>query len=95
MDHNTLQILIAMVIYMAAVIVIGIMYAKKANKLYYIQVVNDILDLKTKDREIKPFLKLKDNVQKIIVINKPISETRDENGFTVIGVVDFLLKFIK
>lgn len=70
-------------------------YAKKANKLYYIQVVNDILDLKTKDREIKPFLKLKDNVQKIIVINKPISETRDENGFTVIGVVDFLLKFIK
>lgn len=70
-------------------------YAKKANKLYYVQVVNDILDLKTKDREIKPFLKLKDNVQKIIVINKPISETREENGFTVIGVVDFLLKFIK
>ncbi len=32
MDSNTLQILIAMVIYMAAVIVIGVVYAKRANK---------------------------------------------------------------
>lgn len=32
MDGNTLQILIAMIIYMAAVIVIGILFAKKANK---------------------------------------------------------------
>lgn len=32
MDGNTLQILIAMVIYMAAVIVIGIVFAKRANK---------------------------------------------------------------
>ena len=32
MDGNTIQILIAMVIYMAAVIGIGLVYAKKANK---------------------------------------------------------------
>ena len=32
MDNSTLQILIAMVIYMAAVIGIGILYAKRANK---------------------------------------------------------------
>ena len=32
MDSNTLQILIAMVVYMAAVIGIGLMYAKTANK---------------------------------------------------------------
>ena len=32
MDGNTLQILIAMVIYMAAVIAIGVLYAKRANK---------------------------------------------------------------
>jgi len=31
MDSNTIQILIAMIIYMAVVIVIGIMFAKKAN----------------------------------------------------------------
>ena len=32
MDGNTIQILIAMIVYMAAVIVIGIVFAKKANK---------------------------------------------------------------
>ena len=32
MDSNILQILIAMIVYMAAVILIGLMYAKKANK---------------------------------------------------------------
>ena len=32
MDSNTIQILIAMVVYMAAVICIGVVYAKKANK---------------------------------------------------------------
>ncbi len=32
MDGNTIQILIAMIVYMAAVIVIGVVYAKKANK---------------------------------------------------------------
>lgn len=32
MDSNTIQILIAMVIYMAVVIVIGLVYAKKANQ---------------------------------------------------------------
>ena len=32
MDKNTIQILIAMVLYMAAVIVIGVVYAKRANK---------------------------------------------------------------
>ena len=32
MDGNTIQILVAMVVYMAAVIGIGIFYAKRANK---------------------------------------------------------------
>ena len=32
MDGKTLQILIAMVIYMAVVIVIGVVFAKRANK---------------------------------------------------------------
>ncbi len=32
MDKNTVQILIAMIIYMAAVIAIGVVYAKRANK---------------------------------------------------------------
>ena len=32
MNGNTLQILIAMVVYMAAVILIGVFYAKRANQ---------------------------------------------------------------
>lgn len=70
-------------------------YAKKYNRIYYIQVCNDLSNINTNNREITPFLKLKDQIQKIIVINKPINETKDENGFTIIGVADFLLRFIK
>lgn len=70
-------------------------YAVKGNKEYYVQVSNDISNRKTIDRETKPYFLLNDQVKKILVINKPIKETKDENGFTIIGVVDFLLRFIK
>ena len=70
-------------------------FARKGNRLYYIQVTDNINDAKTKAREYRPFLIINDQVQKIIVINKPLSETRDQNGFTVIGAVDFMLRFIK
>ena len=69
--------------------------AKKGAKKYYIQVCNDISSLETKNREIRPFLAAKDSFQKILVINKPLEETIDNNGFITIGVVDFLLRFIK
>lgn len=64
-------------------------FARKGNRYYYIQVCADINSIETKQREIKPFIKLNDQIQKIIVVNKPINETRDENGYTVIGIVDF------
>ena len=54
-----------------------------------------MFDEKTKKREIRPFVLLNDQIQKVIVVNKPIKESRDENGFTIIGVADFLLRFIK
>ena len=69
--------------------------AQRGIKKYYIQVANDISNAETKAREIKPFLALKDSIQKLIVINKPLEESLDLNGFTVIGVADFLLRFIK
>ena len=46
-------------------------------------------------RELRPFHKLNDQIQKIVVINKPIKETFDKEGYTIIGVADFLLRFIK
>ena len=69
--------------------------ATKGNRMFYIQVSSDISNELTKKREIKPYISLNDQIQKIIVINKPINEYRDENGFTIIGAVDFMLRFIK
>lgn len=69
--------------------------AKRGAKKYYIQVSNDISSLGTKEREIRPFVALNDSFQKIIVINRPLEETLDKNGFIIIGIAEFLLKFIK
>ena len=69
--------------------------ATKGSRMYYIQVASDISNEDTRNREIKPYISLNDQIQKIIVINRPINEMRDDHGFTVIGIVDFLLRFIK
>ncbi|WP_026498612.1 ATP-binding protein [Butyrivibrio sp. WCD2001] len=70
-------------------------YATKGVRSYYIQVTSDISNADTRAREVRPYILLNDQVQKILVINRPINETRDEQGFTVIGITDFLLRFIK
>lgn len=70
-------------------------YARKENKQFYVQVTADISYAETRTREFRPFFMLNDQITKIIVINKPINETIDENGFVVIGINDFLLRYIK
>ena len=70
-------------------------YATKGNRAYYIQVSESISNEMTKAREIRPYMLLNDQVQKIIVVNRPIKETRDTEGFTIIGITDFLLRFIQ
>ena len=70
-------------------------FARKDNRYYYIEVCSDISNVETKNREVKPYIGLNDQIQKIIVINKALKETRDQNGFTIIGICDFLLRFIK
>ncbi len=70
-------------------------YAVKGLRAYYIQVTADISNAETRAREVRPYMVLNDQIQKILVVNRPIGETRDENGFTIIGITDFLLKFIK
>ena len=69
-------------------------YAVKGNKKYYIQVSADISDATTRAREIRPYMLLNDEIVKIIVINKPVKESLDENGFVIIGITDFLLRYI-
>ena len=70
-------------------------YAIKGLKSLYIQVAADISNADTHEREIRPYFKLNDQVQKILVVNKPIKENMDENGFTIIGITDFLIRYIK
>lgn len=69
-------------------------YVKKGNTRMYIQIAANIDNEITKNRELRPYLKLKDQIRKVLVINKPIPEQYDENGFTIIGANEFLLKFI-
>ncbi len=69
-------------------------YATKGIRSLYIQVTTDISNADTREREIRPYFKLNDQAQKILVINRPLGENLDENGFSIIGITDFLLKFI-
>lgn len=70
-------------------------FATKGTRLFYIQSALDLSDDKVYERERKPFIHLNDQVQKILVENKTYSETRDKDGYLVIGLPDFLLRFIK
>lgn len=69
--------------------------AERDSEQYYIQVCSDISDTKTRDRERKPFIYLNDNILKILVVDSPIGQYRDKDGFIVIGITDFLLRFLK
>ena len=69
-------------------------FARKANRQYYIQATADISNAETRAREIRPYIMLNDQIKKIIVVNKPIPESLDENGFLIIGATNFLLDYI-
>ena len=56
---------------------------KLIAKKYYIQVFNDITNLEARTRELRPFIALNDSILKILVINKPLEETMDKNGFII------------
>lgn len=69
--------------------------ATKGNRIFYIQVADDISNNETLQREKKPYCHLKDPIQKILVVNKPLKEMRDKEGYILIGISEFLLRFIK
>lgn len=68
--------------------------AEKNNNKYYIQVTDNLNNEETRKREIRPYIGLNDQIQKIIVINRPIDESRDADGYTIVGACDFMLRFI-
>ncbi len=69
--------------------------ARRDSRVFYIQTSSDISKEDARNRELKPFIALNDQIQKVLVVNKPIDEALDENGFIIIGITDFLLRFIK
>ena len=69
--------------------------ATKENIKFYVQIAEDISKKETLEREKKPYKHLKDPIQKVLVVNKSLKEMRDEEGYILIGISDFLLKFIK
>ena len=69
--------------------------ATKGKEKLYLQIADNISESETKNRETRPFVLLNDQIKKILVINRPVKEMQDENGFTVIGVVDFLLDLLQ
>ena len=70
-------------------------YATRGSEAFYFQIAADISNIETKNREIKPFTKINDGTRKVLVINRPLPEMKDEHNYTIIGLAEFLLEFIK
>lgn len=65
--------------------------ATAGSKKYYIQSAYAILDEEKYRQEIKSFDKVKDSFKKIILVEKSMKPRRDDNGYVMVGVKEFLL----
>ena len=65
--------------------------ANQGNKRYYIQSAYDIPNEDKMEQETKSFDKTNDSFKKIIVVGKSMKPRRNEKGYLIIGVKEFLL----
>ena len=65
--------------------------ANKGNQKYYIQSCLNINNSETLEREKRSLYYIDDSFKKIIVTKDGLEIRRDDNGFTIIDVFDFLL----
>lgn len=65
--------------------------ANKGNQRYYIQSAYDIPNEQKMQQETKSFNKIDDSFKKIIVCEKNIRPRRNEKGYLIIGIREFLL----
>ena len=65
--------------------------ANQGNKRYYIQSAYDIPNEEKMKQETKSFDKVNDSFKKIIVVGKSMKPRRNEKGYLIIGVKEFLL----
>lgn len=65
--------------------------ANQGNKRYYVQSAYDIPNGDKMKQETKSFDKTNDSFKKIIVVGKSMKPRRNEKGYLIIGVKEFLL----
>ena len=65
--------------------------ATLGNKKYYIQSAYSIPDQEKYDQETAPFDRTMDSFKKIIIVEKSMKPRRDEKGYVMMGVKEFLL----
>jgi len=64
--------------------------ANQGNKRYYIQSAYDIPNVEKMKQETQSFDKLNDSFKKIIIVEKSMRPRRDEKGYLIIGIKEFL-----
>lgn len=65
--------------------------ANKGSRRYYVQSASDIPDSDERNQETRPFRSIGDSFKKIIVVDRDIPPHRDDNGYLMIGLEEFLL----
>ena len=65
--------------------------ANKGSQRYYIQSAFAISDDEKKEQEEASLKAIKDAFKRIVILRNDIMPYHDENGFLIIGLIDFLL----
>ncbi len=65
--------------------------ANRGRERYYVQSALNIDDPDKAAQEKRPFTKLGDSFRKIIIVKGKMPPRTDENGYVIVGLVDFLL----
>ena len=65
--------------------------ANRGNKRFYIQSALSINDLEKAQQEKRPLKNLKDSFRKLIIVGGKKPAYIDENGYVIVGVINFLL----
>ena len=65
--------------------------ANRGRERYYVQSALNIDDPDKEAQEKRPFAKLGDSFRKIIIVKGKMPPRTDENGYVIVGLIDFLL----
>lgn len=67
--------------------------ANQGSKRYYIQSAYAIPNQEKWEQETRPFEKANDSFKKLVIVEKNIKPRRDDNGYVMMGIKEFLLNW--